>query len=142
MSLTTRPLTLALTPLLLGGLVACGSSSHATPSVKDAALAFQTALINNDPAGACSYIDPAAIKAQIAKAGAALAGKDCTTLMTSVLTLAKSTGQAILPAKDITVVSQTADTATVRITNSSGKAQLSTWKLENGGWKVSGGATN
>ncbi|BBH16039.1 hypothetical protein Back2_03260 [Nocardioides baekrokdamisoli] len=136
-----RPLAYALAPLLLAGLVACGSSK-AAPSVKDAALAFQTALLNDDPAGACSHIDPAFVTAQIAKAGPLLKGKDCTTLFTTVLTLAKSTGQPIRPAKDITVLSQTSDTASVRITDATGNVQISTWKLENGGWKVTATGAN
>ena len=133
--LRTRSLALALTPLAFIGLAACGSSS-ATPSVKDAALAFQKALINDDPGGACTYIDPDALKAQLAKAGPAFAGKDCKTLLTTVLSMAKSTGQTIKPAKDITVTSQTGDTATVQVTDATGKVEISTWKLENGGWKV------
>ena len=134
----TLPIRLAVAPLLLGALVACGSSSgsSSTPSVKAAALAYQAALINDDPAGACVYIDATALKAQIAKAGAALAGKDCTSLLTTVLTLAKSTGQPIRPAKDIRVTSQAGDTATVQTTNASGQVQVSTWKLKDGGWKV------
>lgn len=136
-----RPLVLAAAPLLLGGLAACGSSSSApaTPSVHDAAVAFQNALINDDPAGACKYVDAAALKTQLAKAAKTapqLVGKDCVTLLTTVLTLAKSTGQAIQPAKDITVLSESGDTATVRVTSAAGKAETSTWKLEDGGWKV------
>lgn len=139
--LLTRTLTLTVTPILLGGLVGCGSSgnpssSPSQPSVKDAAMAFQNALINDDPAGACSYIDAAALQVQIAKAGPAFKGKDCTALLTTVLSLAKSTGQAIKPARDITVVSQSGDSATVRVTAANGKAEISTWKLENGSWKV------
>jgi len=133
----TRTVALAAAPLLLGGLVACGSSSSApkSPSVHDAAVAFQNALINNDPAGACKYIDAAALQAQIAKSPQ-LKGKDCVTLLTTVLTLAKSTGQAVQPAKDITVLSENGDTATVRVTSAAGKAETSTWKLEGGIWKV------
>lgn len=137
---TRRTLALSAAPALLAGLAACGSSTSAgtagTPSVKDAALAFQTALINDDPTTACKYIDPAALKAQVAKAGPALAGKDCITLLTTVLNVAKSTGQPIQPAKDITVLSQAATTATVRVTAANGVAQTSTWALEDGTWKV------
>lgn len=129
-----RTLTLATTPFLLGALAACGSTS--TPSVHDAAVAFQSALMNDDPAGACSHIDPAAVAAQIAKAGPALAGKDCISLFTTVLTVAKSTGQPILPAKDITVLSQTGDSASVQVTDAYGRVQVSTWKLEDGAWKL------
>lgn len=141
MSVVARSVVLASASLLLGGLAACGSSSSAptTPSVHDAAVAFQNALINDDPATACTYVDAAALKAQIAKAAKTapqLAGKDCVTLLTTVLTLAKSSGQAIQPAKDITVLTETGDTATVRVTSAAGKAETSTWKLEDGGWKV------
>jgi hypothetical protein len=132
-----RPLVLAVAPLLLGGLAACGSSSSAptTPSVHDAAVAFQNALINDDPAGACKYVDAAALQAQIAKSPQ-LKGKDCVTLLTTVLTLAKSTNQSIQPAKDITVLSESGDNATVKVTSAAGKAETSTWKLEGGVWKV------
>ena len=128
--------------VLVGSLTACGSSAPstsmsapttATPAtVRDAALAFQTAMLNNDPAGACSYIDPAAIKAQIAKAGPALAGKDCVALFTTVLAMSRPTG----PAKDVVVSVQTASTATVRTTDQSGNVQISAWRREPSGWKL------
>lgn len=131
-----RPLTLVIAPLLLGGLAGCGSSPTTTPSVRDAALAFQTTLLNGDAAGACSYIDAAAFKAQLARSGPANAGKDCLTVMSAALALTQSTGQAIKPAKDITVVSQTATTAVVRETSATGTAEVSNWKLDGTTWKV------
>lgn len=124
---------------LLGTLTACGAgrssgapTTVAPATVRDAALAFQTAMLNSDAAGACAYLDPDAIKAQIAKAGPALAGKDCLALFTMLMAISHPSA----PAKEITVVSQSADSATVRTVDASGNVQLSTWRLEDGGWKL------